>query len=561
MQFYIDHDWQENMAAPRPKVGERAKTHLLLFLCAIWLFAGLIGHSPWKPFESSAMSVIQGLIEHPFLSSQSWLTGAWLAPTSAGHPSLDTPPLFYWVATAFVHVCAGWLPAHDATRLTVGLWMLVTLTMIGMTGRELWNIGIGRQTNFIFIGCIGLVVSAHTILPAIASLCGLSITFYAYALVQRKPQRAMLLLALGLMISFLTGGVLPALSIVSTAAVLIAMFPSWRSPNIRRAITGGLLLALPLILAWCYACYRVTPTLWHAWWDNQWIMNSPTRHVYFLRTLAWFAWPALPFAIWGIWRYRSSLLTSERFQLCIVFFVCSFIWIGLFADRSETNALPLLLPLTALAAGSIETLKRGAAGAINWFGLILFCLLIAIAWLGWWAMLNGYPVRLYERLRFLSGLKSIELSLLNVAIAVAATMMWLSIVFRSKHSNRSSATHWAIGMTCSWAIFMSLWLPMIEAARTYQPLFEDLKRHLPSHYLCITSKQLGTAQIDLLHYHANVRVRNATDGEACDVMLIADEPGKRHALPGDAWVMIWQGEQSRQSKESYRLFQKNNPHG
>lgn len=556
MQFYIDHDWQENMASPRPKVGERAKTHLLLFLCAIWLFAGLIGHAPWKPFESASMSMIQSLIEHPFLSSQSWQNGAWLAPTAASHPLLASSPLFYWVATAFVHAFSGWLPAHDAARLTVGLWMLATLTMIGMSGRELWNIGIGRQTNFIFIGCIGLVVSAHTILPAIASLCGLSIAFYAFALMLRKPHRAMTLLALSIVISFLSGGMLPTLCILITSLSLLALSPAWRTPTVCFAMLGGILIATPFLLVWSYAFSQTAPALWQTWWTSQWQLNSPTRHFYFLRTLAWFAWPALPFAIWGIWRYRAQLLSSERFQLCILFFVACFMLIGLFADRSETNALPLLIPLTALAAGSVETLKRGAAGAINWFGLILFCLLIAIAWLGWWAMLNGYPVRLYERLRFLSGLASIEFSLLNGSIAVAATMMWLSIVFRSKHSNRSSATHWAIGMTCSWTIFMSLWLPMIEAARTYQPLFEDLKRHLPRHFHCVTSRQVGSAQIDLLHYHAQILVHSEADGEACDVLLIADEPGKRHALPGEAWKMIWEGEQSRQSKESFRLFQK-----
>lgn len=558
MQFYIDHDWQENMATPRAKVGERAKTHLLILLCAIWLCVGLIGHSPWKPFESQTASIVQSLFEHPFLSMQSWTEGYWIAPVSAGHPALETPPLFYWVATGFAHLLSPFLPIHDATRLSVGVWMLLTLIMMGLSGRELWNFGVGRQTNFIFIGCLGLVVSAHTMMPAVAALSGISMAFYALALVIRKPLRAAGLLGAGLLISFLAGGVLPALTIIGTTACLL-LLPAIRQHHAQsQALLAGVLLAVPGIWLWCSLCQQWAPELWQTWWQSQWQVQLPTKHAYFVRTLAWYAWPALPFAMWGVWRFRQSVLSTYRFQLGLIFFTVAFVLIGFYSDRSEVNALPLLVPLTVLAAGSIETLKRGAAGALNWFGLILFGLLIAIAWLGWWAMLNGTPVKLYQRLSYLSGLQMIPFSLLYGAIAVAVTLIWLSIVLRSKHSNRSSATNWAIGMTCAWTVFMSLWLPMIEAARTYQPLFEDLRKHLPTHYQCIYAQNIGSSQEELLHYHAKIRLQTQATAKPadCDLYLIEDQPGKRHVLPGDEWRVIWEGEQTRQNRESFRLLQR-----
>ncbi|MGQ3090171.1 MAG: ArnT family glycosyltransferase [Methylophilus sp.] len=554
MQFFIDHDWQENKSTPRAKVGERAKTHLLILLCAIWLCVGLIGHSPWKPFESQSASIIQSLIDHPFLSAGSWTDGHWIAPVSAGHPALETPPLFYWVATGFSQALATLLPVHDAARLSVGVWMLVTLLMMGLSGRELWNLGAGRQTNFIFIGCLGLVVSAHTIMPEVAALSGISMAFYALTLVLRKPARAMWLLAGGLLIAFLSAGLLPATMIIATTIGVLFLPVICQHAAAKRALLSGLALALPGILLWCWLCQQWAPDLWASWWPTQVNIQLPSKHVYFMRTLAWYAWPALPLAMWGIWRFRHAVLHTYRFQLCLIFFILAFILIGFFSDRSEVNALPLLIPLTALAAGSIETLKRGAAGALNWFGLILFGLLIAIAWLGWWAMLTGNPVKLYQRLAYLSGLQTIQLSVLYGTIAVAVTLIWLSGVIRSKHSNRSSATNWAIGMTCAWTVFMSLWLPMIEAARTYQPIFADLRQHLPSDYRCISSHNIGSSQADLLHYHAGIRL-TAESGH-CDLLLIEDQPGKRHASPGAEWSLIWEGEQSRQSRESYRLLQR-----
>lgn len=559
MQFFIDHDWQENMATPRAKVGERAKTKLLILLCALWICVGLIGHAPWKPFESQSMSIIQGLLEHPFWSAASWTQGFWIAPVSAGHPNLETPPLFYWVATAFAYLLHPILTPHDAARLSVGVWMLVAILMMGLSGRELWNLGVGRQTNFVFIGCLGLVISAHTLMPATTALAGVSMSFYGLALVLRKPTRAALLLAGGLLIAFLSLGMLPVMMVVCAALILCLCPTLWRQPRVIRALLAAVVLALPFAVLWCWFCQRWAPDVWPSWWHAQWHIFIPSKHWYFIRTLAWFAWPALPFALWGAWRFRHDLLKAHRFQLCLVFFVVAFVLTGFFGDRSEIHALPLLVPLTALAAGSIETLKRGAAGALNWFGLILFGLLIGIAWLGWWAMLNASPVKLYQRLSYLSGLKSLDFSLLYCAIALAVTLIWLSTVLRSKHSNRSSATNWAIGMTSAWTVFMSLWLPMIEAARSYQPMFEDLRAHLPPHYTCINTRNLGASQVDLLHYHAGIPASAIHQHEdvACDLYLIADEPGKRLWLPNSQiWQSLWHGEHSRQNHESFRLFKR-----
>lgn len=558
MQFYIDHDWQENMATPRAKIGERAKTHLLIVLCALWLCVGLIGHAPWKPFEAQSISIIQSLLDHPFWSATSWTQGYWIAPVSAGHPSLESPPLFYWLATGFAFVLQPVLSTHDAARLSVGVWMLVALFMVGLSGRELWNKGVGRQTNFVFIGCLGLVISAHTMMPATTALAGLSMSFYALALVLRKPGRATWLMAGGLLVAFLSLGLLPVTIVVVSALILCAAPTSWRQPAVIRALLVALLLALPLICLWCWLCQRWAPALWSGWWQAQWHVHLPSKHWYFFRTLAWFAWPALPFALWGTWRFRHDLLKAHRFQLCLLFFVVAFLLTGFFGDRGEIHALPLLIPLTTLAAGSIETLKRGAAGALNWFGLILFGILIFIAWLGWWAMLNGSPVRLYQRLSYLSGLKTLNFSLLYCAIALAVTLIWLSTVLRSKHSNRSSATNWAIGMTCAWTVFMSLWLPMLEAARSYQPMFEALRKHLPAQYQCINTRNLGSSQMDLLHYHAHIAPQALHEQEdpQCDLYLIADEAGKRLWLPSSDWQTLWQGEHSRQNHESYRLLQK-----
>jgi 4-amino-4-deoxy-L-arabinose transferase-like glycosyltransferase len=295
MRFDLDHDWQGNMATPRARIGERAKTHLLILLCAIWLIFGLVGHSPWKPFESQSISAIQHILEG----------GSWLTPMAISHVRLENPPLYYLVAAAFSSLLNPVFSVHDAARLSSGVWMFITLLMIGMTGRELWDKGIGRQTTFVFIGCLGLVISAHTMMPAVSTLSGLATAFYALALSKRRPYRASVLLGIGLGVGFLSTGLLPALIIVGTCVSLPLLFAQWRSRHFLVVTLIALLFASPFLLIWPILSWLYAPELFTGWWQNSLSMFNQSLHLYFLRTLLWYAWPALPLAMWGAWRFRT----------------------------------------------------------------------------------------------------------------------------------------------------------------------------------------------------------------------------------------------------------------
>ena len=550
MRFDLDHDWQGNMSTPRAKVGERAKTHLLIMLCAVWLLMGLVGHHPWKPFESHAISTIKTILD----------TSNMLAPLSASSTQIANPPLYYLSAAATAKLLGAILPLHDAARIATGLWMVMTLLMMGMTGRELWGIGFGRQTTFVLIGSLGLVVSAHTLMPAISAFTGVATSFYALALAKRRPLRAGGLLGAGMGVAFLSTGLLPLSFIVATCILLPILFMAWRTKSYAKVMMIAVSVVSPFLFIWPLFCHYFYPNLFNTWWTQSIsqfsFSHAESNHLYFANTLLWYAWPALPLALWGCWRYRSQLLIKPRFQLIITFFTVTWLLIGFTADDKDVFALPLLIPLTAMAGGSIETLKRGTAGALNWFGLILFGLMTGLIWLGWAAMMTGSPAKINERLIFLSGLKRMPFSVIEVAFATAISLIWLFAVFRSKNTNRSSATNWAIGMTCVWTLLMTLWLPMIDNSRSYYQLFTSLEKALPAKYACITSNRLGNAQHDLLHYYANIKTQTLESGKRldCDLYLIQDTRGSEKIAPGSQWKLIWKGKRAAERREAFRLF-------
>jgi 4-amino-4-deoxy-L-arabinose transferase-like glycosyltransferase len=549
MRFDLDHDWQGNMSTPRAKMGERAKTHLLLVLCAIWLCMGLIGHAPWKPFESHTISTVKTILD----------TNNFIAPNSASNNQILNPPLFYLSAAIVAKTLSPILSMHDAARIATGIWMMITLLMIGMTGRELWGKGFGRQTTFVFIGSLGLILSAHTLMPAVSTLTGVSTSFYALSLTKRRPYRASALLAAGMSVGFLSTGLQPLAIILATCFVLPSLFSFWRSQSFASVFGLSLLFASPFLLGWPVLCHYFYPDIFYQWWILSLEQFSHSEHLYFLKTLLWYAWPALPLAAWGLWRYRTQLSNKPKFQLIITFFLIAWAVIGLGEDR-EVFALPLLLPLTALAGGSIETLKRGTVGALNWFGLILFGLMSGLIWLGWLAMLTGSPAKIKARLTFLSGMQHINFSMIAFVIAFAVSLIWLFAILRSQHSNRSSATNWAVGMTCVWTLLMTLWLPMIDSARSYQNVFGSLKRALPARFACVTSNHLGEAQQDLLYYYANLKTQSFdTEGTLnCDLYLIQDDKNKEKVEPGSDWKLIWSGKRVSERRESFRLYQRIN---
>ncbi|MGZ8258630.1 MAG: ArnT family glycosyltransferase, partial [Methylotenera sp.] len=141
MRFQLDHDWQGNMSTPRARVGDSAKTQLLLLLCAVWILLGLIGHAPWKPLESTSISIVKTILDG----------GSLIAPLANGESSLETPPLYYLSAAASAKLLSPLLSMHDGARLFNAVWMSILLLMVGMTGRELWAQGVGRHAAFIMI--------------------------------------------------------------------------------------------------------------------------------------------------------------------------------------------------------------------------------------------------------------------------------------------------------------------------------------------------------------------------------------------------------------------------
>jgi len=547
MAFEIEHDWQASLATPKPSIGEGAKTNLLLLLCFVWLVVGLIGHHPWKPDEAQTISAVKHLLNG----------GDWAVPVVAGETTLEYPPLYYLSAALSAKLSASWLAMHDGARLITGLWMALTLLMVGMCGREMWGKGAGRQTTFIFLGSIGLFFSAHLLSPEVAGLAGCAMAFYGLALTRRRPWRAAPLIGSGIGIAFLSSGLTAPLIILLTALLLPILFRSWRIKPYFASLPTGLAMAVPWIALWLIALSQRSPELLQAWLLSERHAFDSNNVLYFGQLLLWFSWPALPLAVWSLWHFRSHLLQRPQFQLTLVFFVVALMLLGLNSDSRDVLALPLLLPLAIMGGAAVDKLWRGAASALDWFGIMLFGMFGFLIWLGWFAMMTGMPARLAARMHKLSEAYIPHFNWLPFIAAVAITLIWMVAVFRNKRSNRAAVTDWAVGITMVWGLLMTLWLPWLDAAKSYQSVYAGMQKALPADFACITSRNVGGFQSAMLHYYTGIRAQRFEKVQHmdCDLYLIQDERRRAKLEPGPDWQLIWQGKRPSDRKESFRLYQ------
>lgn len=537
MNFDLEHDWQGNMSTPRKNLGDKTKFNLFVFLAIIWASFGLVGHDPWPPQESKTISQIITIIQD----------GEIILPMSASSNFLENQPLYAITASIFVKIFTPFLDIHDSARLSNLLWLAITLTAIGMTARELLGRGFGRQAGLIFIASIGLILNSHTLTPEVASLSGFAASLYSFALYNRRPFRSSVIFGMGLLILFLTGGFLPLLSVILCLACLYC-FTDWRNKRFLTFITLSSMITIAFIFPWLIAFKKISPEQFQLWLQQP-IFSDTSSFLYVLEGISWFTWPALPLVIWVILKNYKICFVEKKLSLPIIFTFSYLILISFSHRQDQINLMPFLIPFSIIGASAIDNLKRGAASALNWFGVLLFGFLAIVIWTGWFSSIFKIPESLYLRIFEASANYQNEFFFLKFLIAAIATSLWIFYVVKSKITNRSMISNWAIGITMFWVSFILLWGDSVNNRKSMKDLFTDMKPHLIQSSSCLYSQYLSDSQIDILHYYTNIKAINySQNAKECQLAITVLKRDSETPAEFKDWREIWTG---KRPKDNY----------
>ncbi len=533
----------------RPAIHVPNWALILLFLA--YALPANIGHAPWRGDDAEHIGVTFSML----------LDGTWLTPQIAGQTFLDSPPLTYWLGGLTGRLLGWLLPLHDAIRLSMVGTLAIMVLCLRHAARDLYGRESASAAAMLAIGSVGLLVHAHEMQPTITLAASLSGVIYGLVQMRNRAAFAPIVTGIATAGCFLAGG-LPGLAASLPVWLILPLSePALRDRKLLAALSKTLLTTAVLSLAWPALLALFEPAYLGAWWRNQLDLILPhASHLShgkdFVNLVGWFTWPLWPLVIWSLWFRRRSL---QEFGHLIPLgaAVLGMLLATSTGSMRPANLVPLLPPLIVMAAGELCRLRRGAANAFDWFGLITFSMFGIALWLAWLAMHFGWPEPLSRNiLRLLPGFQP-AWTWYQLLIAVVLSAGWLIALFKLPFFQLRGAVRWAIGVTLTWGLASTLCFSWFDYNKNYQPVSAAIAGAIARQKLegCVAGIDVGDSQRAAFLYFNNLRI--APRLAACDLKL-AYATGQ-NALPSapDGWDTVWQMERgSGRLGERFALYRR-----
>jgi 4-amino-4-deoxy-L-arabinose transferase-like glycosyltransferase len=501
----------------------------LLLFCAAYVLPGFVGREPWKNADITAFGYMYELA-----------TGhtGWLAPTLLGQPPEFDALLPYWLGAWAIRLGAGWLPADVAARLPFAALLVLTLLATWCGIYNLARNSRAQPVPFAFggearpadyaraiadggmlalIASLGLAQLSHETTPALAQLGFSALAFYGLAALPYRTAVPVLAIVAGI------GGL--ALSGAPTTAVLLAIgggAATLLDPSSDESPRGsnwlwaaGLLIAAGVVglLASQLGLWR-----WRLWPEGQRDWHAAGK------LLLWFTWPAGALAVWTVWRWRRQL--SSRHVALPLWFAAVAIASTLLTPSSDRSLLLGLPALAALAAFALPTLKRSVAALIDWFTLLFFTGCAVVIWVVWISLQTGVPAKPAANVARLAPGFEPSFSVIAFVAALAGTLAWAWLVKWRAGRHRSALWKSLVlpagGAALCWLLLMTLWLPVLDYARSYAPVVRGVTQAM-DRPTCVQAFGLNRGQIAAFRFHGQLDVHSASADDACPWLVVASD--------------------------------------
>lgn len=547
------------MIPERPTSPSLLERHLygatgLALLIALYLLPGTLGHTPWRGDDVESFATVQAL-----------LRGEWfLFPHMAGMPVTEYGPLHYWVSGALALLMGWLLPLHDAARLATPVAAILATFWIARTASRLYGRHTRAAAALLTIGTMGLVLHVHENQPMITLMATQALTLAGLSLVPARPLQGSLQAALGIVLAFLTAGPLGMLLTVPLMLVIAIGAPECRTPRASGALILGLSAAIGGCALWLLVLSLNSPQLLDLWWRLAWgdFVADPlpaTDVPRVVELLGWSIWPLWPIALWALWRARRQL-RQLQWLLPIVGVALAAIWIYANSRTHSAAMLPLLPPLTLLAAAGIQTLRRGAANAFDWFAVMGCAAFALMIWLAWTAQVFEWPPGLARSLTRMAPDFALTGSIAQAAMGAIIVTVWALLVWRLPRTADRSPTNWAMGLTMLWCLAVTLLLPWFDHTRNYRPMAESLATTLADQQaLCVATLGLSASHRAALDIHTGLRPVQARPSDTtCRFMIVTSDSTLPDSRLSERWQPIWEYQHAGGRRlEVFQLYRRN----
>ena len=528
------HDRRVNSRTNPALVSRAAAARLprlaLLAFCAAYVLPGLFGRDPWRGADLSAFGRMLAMAE----GRSSWLQPSW------GAVAADGAVFPHWLGAASIASSSGWLDPAFAARLPFALLLVLTMVAVWYATFHLARTEAAQPIAFAFggeaapldyaravadaallalIATLGLLQLGHETTPELAQLAAVAVFQWAMAAATHRQVGALTGVLIALPVMAASGAPSMAVALGLSAMVLHASGTSIAKRPLLTALATATLVAA--VVAWAT----------HGW---AWRI-APRIDVQQLARLGlWFLWPAWLLAGWTLWRWRSHLgqrhLSVPLVSLAVSLAACV-------AMGGSDRALLLGLPgVAVLAAFALPTLRRSASSAIDWFSVFFFSLCALAIWVIYFAMHTGVPAKPAANVARLAPGFEARMSIVALGIAAVGTVAWIWLVRWRTRRHREviwkSLVLPAGGVALCWLLLMTLWLPLLDYARSYRPLIDRINRAIPAG-ACVAAPDASPSLLAALEFHARRRVDRSPSASSgsCPVLVLVRRGPQKPAAP------------------------------
>jgi hypothetical protein len=461
----------------RKEVARLPRVALLVF-CALWLLPGFVGRDPWRQLEVTSYGIMLAMAQG---------RASWWEPALGGMP-VDVALLPHWWGALAIHILGDWTGPLAAVRLAFGSLLLLTMASVWYAtfhlarteaaqpvpmpfGGEAPAVDYARALAdgalLAYMATLGLLQLGHETTSEVLQLAASGVFIWCVAASPWRNVGPRLASMLCLPVMAASGA--PSLAIATgiLGCIICARsgYPGARSlvPWLLASSMAAAGAAMALG-AWRWR-YALDPS-----WQEAWLI---------LREWAWFLWPTWPLALWTAWRWRAK---GSRRHVALPLAMVGCALVGSVIVGGDDRVLMLAVPgMAILAAFALPTFKRQGSAVIDWFSIFFFSATALFIWFMYLAMHTGWPAKPAANVAKLARGYVAEFSLVALWLALAGTLAWLALVRwrtqRQVHPLWKSMVLPAGGIVLCWLLLMTLWLPLLDYARSYRPVVD---RVLPS---------------------------------------------------------------------------------
>ncbi len=558
----------------------------LLLLCAAYLMPGLLGRGPWKSADIAAFGFMAELAQGGGGLAR------WFDPMLLSL-SPETPALLpYWIGAWAIKIAPAWINPDLAVRIAFALLLAGAFAATWYAAYYLARTRRAQPVAFAFggearptdyaraiadgallalIASLGLAQLGHETTPALAQLFFAAHLFYGVAALPYHRIGAFVALLVGSLGLVLSGGPTVGLALgLGCVGVLVAerrrSSSDDETPESEPTYSRG---AIAAVLGTTLLATALGAGLGLFQWKIDLPGSDPNvRLIADLRDqaklLLWFTWPTWPLAVWTLWRWRRQLL-ARHVALPLWFALVPLLatWTTDFSERSLLLGLPALATLAAFA---LPTLRRSVAALIDWFTLLFFTGSAIIIWVMWVAMQTGVPAKPAANVAKLAPGFVPHFSAVAFVFALVATLAWAWLV--RWRTGRHRAALWktlvlpAGGAALCWMLLMTLWLPLLDYARSYIPQVHAISEKV-GQTECISELALSRPHIAALRYHGNFKLRSLATEAPCPWLLVSPAAIARlHDIVSlDGWRLIGTLRRPTSPSDDLLLYQRITPAG